>query len=210
MVNYSLIKTILKRVKIKKNKVHTYAFRSFSFFSYFNVFFKFYKLYLNTLITYLQSCRINIILQIFVLFNSISKMDSVDSLFKVSYLVLIDHYFYYNADISVFSYATGATDYLLNFFYKYLNLFLYLSYLIVSVYSFVCTNLVSLPTTKKLFTILRSPHTDKKSREQFNLSVYSKCFNDNLGLLSSFQNTSSVISFFSLFIRYSTSAVFIY
>ena len=33
---------------------------------------------------------------------------------------------------------------------------------------------VRLPTTKKLFTVLRSPHVHKKAREQFVMQVYKK------------------------------------
>lgn len=33
---------------------------------------------------------------------------------------------------------------------------------------------VGLPTTKKLFTVLRSPHVHKKAREQFVMHVYKK------------------------------------
>jgi small subunit ribosomal protein S10 len=35
-------------------------------------------------------------------------------------------------------------------------------------------NFVSLPTTVEKFTVLRSPHVDKKSREQFEIRTYSK------------------------------------
>lgn len=33
---------------------------------------------------------------------------------------------------------------------------------------------VPLPTKKKIFTVLRSPHVDKKSREQFQLCTYKR------------------------------------
>jgi small subunit ribosomal protein S10 len=35
-------------------------------------------------------------------------------------------------------------------------------------------NFASLPTTVEKFTVLRSPHVDKKSREQFEIRTYSK------------------------------------
>ncbi len=40
-------------------------------------------------------------------------------------------------------------------------------------------NLISIsgsPTTKKVFTVLRSPHIDKKSRDQYTLKTYSRLF----------------------------------
>ena len=36
----------------------------------------------------------------------------------------------------------------------------------------VVTGPIPLPTHKKIFTVLRSPHVNKKSREQFKLSSY--------------------------------------
>lgn len=38
----------------------------------------------------------------------------------------------------------------------------------------VITGPVLLPTRKKLYTVLRSPHTDKKSREQFELRIHKR------------------------------------
>ena len=38
----------------------------------------------------------------------------------------------------------------------------------------VVTGPIPLPTHKKLFTVLRSPHVNKKSREQFQLSSYKR------------------------------------
>ena len=39
---------------------------------------------------------------------------------------------------------------------------------------------VSLPSKKQIFTLLRSPHTDKKSREQFRKREYKKIINMSL------------------------------
>ena len=38
----------------------------------------------------------------------------------------------------------------------------------------VVTGPIPLPTNKKIFTVLRSPHVNKKSREQFQLSSYKR------------------------------------
>jgi hypothetical protein len=48
----------------------------------------------------------------------------------------------------------------------------------------------SIPTRNKCITVLRSPHTDKKSREQFILKEYKKCIKNKNGL-----------DFFNLFIN---------
>ena len=36
----------------------------------------------------------------------------------------------------------------------------------------IVTGPIPLPTKKKIFTVLKSPHVNKKSREQFQLSSY--------------------------------------
>ena len=38
----------------------------------------------------------------------------------------------------------------------------------------VVTGPIPLPTEKKIYTVLRSPHVNKKSREQFQLSTYKR------------------------------------
>ena len=44
---------------------------------------------------------------------------------------------------------------------------------------------IPLPTQKKIFTVLRSPHVNKKSREQFQLSAFKRI----LDIYSSSSNT---------------------
>lgn len=45
---------------------------------------------------------------------------------------------------------------------------------------------IPLPTNKKIFTVLRSPHVNKKSREQFQLCTYKR-------LLDIYSSTSKTI-----------------
>jgi ribosomal protein S10 len=40
--------------------------------------------------------------------------------------------------------------------------------------AFVATGVASLPTQTFRYTVLRSPHVDKKSREQFEIKIYNK------------------------------------
>ena len=52
----------------------------------------------------------------------------------------------------------------------------------------------ALPTKNKFFTILKSPHVNKKSREQFCLEIHKKVFflkNVNLFLIKNFLKTVS-------------------
>lgn len=39
-----------------------------------------------------------------------------------------------------------------------------------------CIRSVRLPKKRILYTVLRSPHIDKKSREQFEMKIHKKCF----------------------------------
>ena len=52
---------------------------------------------------------------------------------------------------------------------------------------------ISLPKTRKLFTVLRSPHVDKKSREQFEFLYYKKKI-----LIENKNNQSTVLFLFLL------------
>lgn len=50
----------------------------------------------------------------------------------------------------------------------------------------VVTGPIPLPTQKKIFTVLRSPHVNKKSREQFQLCTYKR-------LLDIYSSTSKTV-----------------
>ncbi len=50
----------------------------------------------------------------------------------------------------------------------------------------VVTGPIPLPTEKKIFTVLRSPHVNKKAREQFQLSTYKR-------LLDIYSSTSKTV-----------------
>lgn len=50
----------------------------------------------------------------------------------------------------------------------------------------VVTGPIPLPTKKKIFTVLRSPHVNKKARDQFELSTYKR-------LLDIYSSTSKTV-----------------
>ena len=50
---------------------------------------------------------------------------------------------------------------------------------------------IPLPTNKRIFTVLRSPHVNKKSREQFELSSYKR-------LMDIYSSSSKIISSFNI------------
>jgi small subunit ribosomal protein S10 len=53
--------------------------------------------------------------------------------------------------------------------------------------NFVTSGFVSLPTKTQRFTVLRSPHVDKKSREQFEIKTHIKTLNLFLNLRNNFE-----------------------
>jgi small subunit ribosomal protein S10 len=70
-------------------------------------------------------------------------------------------------------------------------------YKLSSFFSTIEIKTVPLPSTKTIYTVLRSPHIDKKSREQFEIKRY------KIRLIIYFQETSS-ISFFLYILKNST------
>ena len=67
------------------------------------------------------------------------------------------------------------------------------------------SNFVSLPTKIQRFTVLRSPHVDKKSREQFELKMYSKLLTVVFDPMSEFDKQTAKL--FINFIKNSTAGV---
>ena len=61
----------------------------------------------------------------------------------------------------------------------------------------VVTGPIPLPTHKKIFTVLRSPHVNKKSREQFKLCSYKRLL-DIYSFFFSFFRIAKGLEFFSL------------
>lgn len=60
-------------------------------------------------------------------------------------------------------------------YYRYL--FSYVFYFITSsFFRKICNGVATLPTRIKRYTVLRSPHSDKKSREQFELRTHKRVF----------------------------------
>jgi hypothetical protein len=60
-------------------------------------------------------------------------------------------------------------------YYRYLFSYLFF-FLTSSFFSRLSTGVASLPTNIKKFTVLRSPHSDKKSREQFEVRTHKRVF----------------------------------
>jgi hypothetical protein len=86
-------------------------------------------------------------------------------------------------------------------FYNYLANYSFIIFLSNFLVGLSGSSPVSLPTTNKHFTVLKSPHTDKKSREQFVLSNYTKAMTDLLSFSSYFVKYFNFFSLDSFFVK---------
>lgn len=60
------------------------------------------------------------------------------------------------------------------------NLKLLQSYIIHLQKNFQISNIINLPNNLKKYTVLKSPHVNKKAREQFQIKQYNRLININL------------------------------
>ena len=56
----------------------------------------------------------------------------------------------------------------------------------------VVTGPIPLPTHKKLFTVLRSPHVNKKAREQFEVMSYKKTYRHLLFFFKNYRRSNEI------------------
>ncbi len=110
-------------------------------------------------------------------------------------IYLLNRYIYYsnqiiytNMNLSLFFKETNKFCFL----YKEYSFIIYIWLYSIKLLHFYKINISSIPSKKSLYTVLRSPHKDKKAREQFKISKLKKSFfypsflNSNNNLL--FQN----------------------
>lgn len=71
----------------------------------------------------------------------------------------------------------------INLFYNFLYDYILINFIIEYISRNKITSFSHMPKKRKHFTVQRSPHTDKKSREQFVLNFYSKYIKDDFGVL---------------------------
>ena len=118
--------------------------------------------------------------------------------FSFSYFNLNKMYFlYYNMFEHSFyiEYYTDINVLHINYFFFLYKMYIFILYMwlySLKFLNFYSISTSSLPTKRKLLTVLRSPHKDKKSREQFKISKLKKNF-----IYPSFINNKYFFSFFS-------------
>lgn len=161
----------------------------------------FIKFFLNLKRNFINNIFLNFLLikrSIIFKFN-LNSIDYIDIIKKnhtniLCKIILNKYYFTYDNNINYLSilYKIFKNKYnylhINNFFIDYLiinNIFNFLKLIINNSFS-------SMPTKRKHITLLRSPHSDKKSREQFVINTYKKYMNDYLCLSNLFLDSNSI------------------
>lgn len=102
--------------------------------------------------------------QLFSFYHSFLNINNIDTLIFLLINIYFINLFYYKYDIS---FSVLCNYYLIQISFLYFNSFIFLEILTSIFFSTNTYTLAKLPNTLSKYTILRSPHVDKKSREQF-------------------------------------------
>lgn len=210
MVNLFLKNKRFKHYHIYSNTIKLFSFRRHAFNSYFSFFIRFSLLYLNRIYMLFQSTRL-FSLFFLVFCSKRFVMNGLNSSMRLFDFTALNSY-YFNPEVSsyksVLSFSSSTCK--ANDIFHFLKAYFYNFFVIFYLSNSHSINLVSLPKVNKIFTVLRSPHTDKKSREQFNLTMSSKLFTDSLGLTSIFLKNLNNLYLSSLFLRISEKNSYFY
>lgn len=210
MVNLFLKNKRFKHYHISSNTIKLFSFRRHAFNSYFSFFIRFSLLYLNRIYMLFQSTRL-FSLFFLVFCSKRFVMNGLNSSIRLFDFTALNSYYFspgassYESVLSFSSSTCKAND-----IFHLLKAYFYNFFVIFYLSNSHSINLVSLPKVNKIFTVLRSPHTDKKSREQFNLTMSSKLFTDSLGLTSIFLKYLNSLYLSSLFLRISEKNSYFY
>ena len=111
------------------------------------------------------------------LFSFLNKLSNLHFFFFSFYNEFSNLYRLYLCNICLFNSHQLPVLCYLRYISYYRYLMTYSFYFITSsFFSILSTGVASLPTRIKKFTVLRSPHSDKKSREQFELRTHKRVF----------------------------------
>lgn len=201
MNNYLLFSKLVKQISKSPNNIKMYSFRRFTFIFFVDLFTKVINIFLNKLHVALSCMRVRFIAFIHELFNMFTLTTKFGSNTNVNMHLVFDYYF--NSFCSAPSIYSNARvrSLFVHCGYIVIRSFIFINYLQLLISFFHSGNLVMFPKTSKLFTVLRSPHTDKKSREQFNLITFSGTLKDVSCCTKLILQSIPSIFFSSLFIR---------
>jgi hypothetical protein len=178
-----------------------YSFRKSTFVFFIGLFTKVKNMFLNKLYVALNCMRVRFIAFLYELFNMFTLNSRSEANMGLNLHHTFDYYF--NAFVcspSVYS-NTHTRGLFVRHGYQGILFYLFLNYLQLLLSFFHSCNLVMFPKTSKLFTVLRSPHTDKKSREQFNLTTFRGTIKDVSCCIKIILQYVPSILFSSLFVR---------
>lgn len=196
-------------IKQKGTRVRMYSFRKEGYRFYLKLFKSISYIYLNNLYGLLQTHRFNLFCTFVQLFQQITTVSNglISNTINTEWVTVLDNYFKSNTSSTNISYKLFGMKniYLLcNILCNYI----YMNFIILSIPSVSGSNIVSLPKKTKSFTVLRSPHTDKKSREQFKLVQYSHFFMDRLGIFNLIFNEYKILLMSSLLLQFQNTEIY--
>ena len=202
MTNF--LKFINNNIVLKKHRsfIKFYSFRKFSFTRYFNFITSIYFKYIKSLFHIINYTKTNFIINIYNLFSFYTNTNLSKLRYSLRmYMFDLSFFFIPKNIFSMIMYNINNNIYYLNSssLFKFVTSTYYLYFLKFYILNINKLGIVSFPKTKKLFTLLRSPHTDKKSREQFSLIVHSKGFSDHINFYFILYSIIKKLSFNSLF-----------
>jgi hypothetical protein len=161
-----------KKAKLKK-KIIVQAFNTYNFSFFFSATKRLYNTILNKLNFVIYNKKIRLLLRMLHLLDSYGFF-SMGSLF--CYFKLTSSKYFDIFNLTIDNKPLFLEDYVYSIsqsiYEDVLSLLILCSVNKKLISNSLLNSIVALPTKKTKYTVLRSPHTDKKSREQFALSVY--------------------------------------
>jgi Ribosomal protein S10p/S20e len=203
---YSLIQWALTPQKNHKkiNRVKFYSFRKYSFNRYILLLIRTYKLFSNQLFLSMNSVKYNTLLHIIYIKQFIYT--NINFITSISCLRLLLDLSYFNNNTNLLNIDINYSNtfflpYSVSIYYELINMIYNLFFIFIITTNFTFS-LSSLPNTRKLFTLLRSPHTDKKSREQFTITTHSKSISMSIDMYSIIYTLIKTFNFTTLLVKF--------
>src|SRR5690554_3860507 len=188
------------------SKLSITSFRKFELNLLLKFFLRVKKIFIANLLAELIICKFNILLKLtlYLPLNTIA-IKYINK--HVLNSCLSSNYFYLDCDYSLtfipisYLYSYFPTKYS-STYNKLLSHFIYLNFSLKVLSKIKLNSFSSMPTKRKLFTVLRSPHTDKKSREQFTLKRYRKVLSDSFGFYTFINTFTSIFEIRTCQLKY--------
>ncbi len=209
---YNLIRSalILQKSSHKINKVKLYSFRKHSFNRYVLLLLRTYRLFSGQLFLAIQTVKYNSLLHTIYVKQFVGRyINVINIVFSTNFLFDL---YYFNSDFNIQNIDTIYSSTFnftnpISIYYELLQLIylFFITFVFTTNFSF---SVSSLPNIRKLFTLLRSPHTDKKSREQFSIITYSKLITMSFDMHLIFNTLIRIFGFTTLFVQFKKNLLY--